>query len=69
MPDMVQPLDHDPMAANPANPATPTATLPTTEDKTAFEAAKKDLVQALTRKRNADKQLVSPNVLPGCGSL
>lgn len=53
------------MAANPANPATPTTTLPTAEDKAAFEAAKKDLVQALTRKRNADKQLVSPTFLPG----
>lgn len=52
------------MAANPANPATPAATLPTTEDKTAFEAAKKELVQALTRKRNADKHLVSSDALP-----
>ena len=51
------------MAANTTNPATPTPTLPSTEDKAAFEAAKKDLVQALTRKRNADKQLVSSNVL------
>ena len=51
------------MAANAANPATPPATLPTTEDKAAFEAAKKDLVQALTKKRNADKQLVSPSLI------
>jgi len=50
------------MAANPANPATPTTTLPTAEDKVAFEAAKKDLVQALTRKRNADKQLAQVEV-------
>jgi len=66
-----QPLDRDlpiRMAANAANPATPTATLPTAEDKAAFEAAKKDLVQALTRKRNADKQLVSSGVLPSRGS-
>lgn len=51
------------MATDPANPATPTATLPTAEDKAAFEAAKKDLVQALTRKRNADKHLVSSDTL------
>ncbi|KAF9651332.1 NuA4-domain-containing protein [Thelephora ganbajun] len=50
------------MAANAANPATPAATLPTVEDKAAFEAAKKDLVQALTRKRNADKQLAQVEV-------
>jgi hypothetical protein len=52
------------MAANTPNPATPTPTLPAGEDKTTFEAARKDLVQALTRKRNADKQLVSLNTLP-----
>ena len=52
------------MAANAADPATPTATSSTTEDKTAFENAKKELVQALTKKRNADKQLVSLTVLP-----
>jgi len=53
------------MAASAANPATPTATSPTAEDKTTFENAKKELVQALTKKRNADKQLVSLTVLPG----
>ena len=57
------------MAANAANPATPTAASPTAEDKTTFENAKKELVQALTKKRNADKQLVSSTVLPGrCSS-
>lgn len=52
------------MAVNAANPTTPTTTLPATEDKAAFEAAKKDLVQALTKKRNVDKQLVSSTDLP-----
>ena len=47
------------MAVNPANSSTPTTTLPAAEDKAAFEAAKKDLVQALAKKRNVDKQLVS----------
>ena len=56
------------MATNAPNPATPTATLPTAEDKTAFENAKKELVQALAKKRNADKQLVSPTVIPSRGN-
>jgi len=56
------------MAVNAANPATPTTTLPAAEDKAAFEAAKKDLVQALTKKRNVDKQLVSLTNLPSLGS-
>lgn len=34
-------------------------TLPTTEEKAVYEAAKKELTQALNRKRQADKQLVS----------
>ena len=32
--------------------------LPTAEEKAQYEAAKKELVQALNRKRQADKQLV-----------
>ena len=56
------------MAVNAANPAIPTTTLPATEDKGSFEAAKKDLVQALTKKRNVDKQLVSPTNLLSRGS-
>ena len=52
------------MAANTTNPATPTTTLPAAEDKAACEAAKKDLVQALTKKRNVDKQLVSSTHFP-----
>jgi len=56
------------MAVNAANPATPTTTLPAAEDKAAFEAAKKDLVQALTKKRNVDKQLVSSTDLPRRGN-
>ncbi|KAF9778699.1 histone acetyltransferase subunit NuA4-domain-containing protein [Thelephora terrestris] len=45
------------MATNTANPATPTA-----EDKAAFEAVRKDLAQALTRKRHADKKLAEVEV-------
>lgn len=45
------------MATNAANPATPT-----TDDKTSFEAAKKELKQALDKKREADKRLAEVEV-------
>lgn len=52
------------MATNATNPSTPAATLPTSDDKAAFEAAKKDLKQALDKKREADRRLVSPDPFP-----
>lgn len=38
---------------------TDTAAIPSAEDKTRYEALKKELIQALPRKRAIDKQLAS----------
>ncbi len=37
---------------------------PSAEDKTKYDAAKKELLQALAKKRNLDKQLVRPFTRP-----
>lgn len=50
------------MATNATNPSTPSVTLPTSDDKAAFEAAKKDLKQALDKKREADRRLAEVEV-------
>ena len=39
---------------------------PSAEAKAKYDAAKKELLQALAKKRNADKQLVSFRHLPSC---
>lgn len=38
--------------------------VPTPEDKARYDAAKEELVKALTKKRDADKRLVRPKVEP-----